>query len=171
MVRPIILGAAASSNLLDGMKNQIRCGFHPHYKMCLVNRLCQFWSWIVDKLFLLVFFWDKFPHRPWYLFLSALTNGRRRRTNGEWADGGRFSFFVKLFFHIYVVAGTTSTRTIYCHYGRPSGRSGNAVPVPLVTIWHRPWAFLIRAENDLCIWYIKEIWRKHDNLISMSHDR
>ena len=24
MVRPIILGAAASSNLLDGMKNQIR---------------------------------------------------------------------------------------------------------------------------------------------------
>ena len=29
MVRPIILGAAASSNLLDGMKNQIRCGLHP----------------------------------------------------------------------------------------------------------------------------------------------
>ena len=35
---------------------------------------------------------------------------------------------------------------------------------PLVTIWHRPWAFLIRAENDLCIWYLKAIWRKHDNL-------
>ena len=35
---------------------------------------------------------------------------------------------------------------------------------PLVTIRHRPWAFLIRAENDLCIWYLKAIWRKHDNI-------
>jgi len=34
---------------------------------------------------------------------------------------------------------------------------------PLVTIWHRPWAFLIRAEIGLCIWYLKAIWRKHDN--------
>ena len=42
MVRPIILGAAASSNLLDGMKNQIRCGLHPQLpcilEMSLVNR-------------------------------------------------------------------------------------------------------------------------------------
>ena len=35
---------------------------------------------------------------------------------------------------------------------------------PLVTIWHRPWAFLIRAENDLCIWFLKAIWRKHDDI-------
>ena len=47
---------------------------------------------------------------------------------------------------------------------------------PLVTIWHRPWAFLIRAENDLCIWYLKAIWRKHDDLkqsnkrVSISHE-
>ena len=53
MVRPIILGAAASSNLLDGMKNQIRLGLHPQlqhlFEMSLVNRRRQLCQWIVDK--------------------------------------------------------------------------------------------------------------------------
>ena len=161
MVRPIILGAAASSNLLDGMKNQIRCGLLLKC-IWLLNGLKQLCSWIVDRQ--LVLNQRSIPPltRPWYMFLSALTNGQRRRTNGEWADG-RFPFLVKLFFQW---LEKNSTPSIYCHYGRPNGRSGNALPAisPLVTIWHRPWAFLIRAENDLCIWYLKAIWRKHDNL-------
>ena len=127
MVRPIILGAAASSNLLDGMKNQIRCGLLLKC-IWLLNGLKQLCSWIVDRHRQLVLNQRSIPPltRPWYMFLSALTNGQRRRTNGEWADG-RFPFLVKLFFQW---LEKTSTPSIYCHYGRPSGNALPAISPP-----------------------------------------
>ena len=65
MVRPIILGAAASSNLLDGMKNQIRCGLKRIFNVFLDISLPN----IIPTLVL-------------HTSVAAPTNVQRRRTNG-----------------------------------------------------------------------------------------